>query len=482
VQQVAHSLIDAPEAASVTADGHFNFALPMHVFEKGDAPEGQKRRFGGICSTDTIDRQGERILQDGLDWSDFFEHGWFNDNHSQKTADVLGYGDKTSLVQFKPGDLLPDGTLAQNNGTWVEGYLLNRPACDQIWDLAQSLQGTGRTLGFSVEGNIVKRTGLSNKTIAKAKIRNVAITACPVNPQAEMQVLARSLQAAEDLAQEEARKAMGGAGAPVPLADATGTGMTAGRIVAKEALESDLHNNAGGEILRRKGKKKKQSVRTLTRSEAIVYVQSRVPGLAREQAEEIVVRSAQLVKASDGEGSRGGHIVGHTKSGKPIYEASSETYTARSPRGAYSPTDGGTFPAQKRLLQKRLSYTAADHAEAQDVHKIQESVHRDKADKIYAKHVPGSTSAPSGTMRHSALSKLPEPVASKIYTHLHAADAAMRIGRLHGQMHRDAELARKSLSTPRAITYLQARVQGLSKADARRLLTHSKALHTAGLV
>lgn len=298
MQQVNHSLTDTVPSAPADKTA-FDFALPMHVFEKADAPEGQKRRFGGICSTDNIDRQGERILQDGLDWGDFFEHGWFNDNHSQKTADVLGYGDKNSLVQFKAGDLLPNGSLATCNGTWVEGYLLNRPACDQIWDLAQSLQGTGRNLGFSVEGNIIKRTGLGNKTIAKAKIRNVALTNAPVNTDARLEVLARSLAAVEaEAREEETVKAMGGEGPPVPLANATGTGMTAGRIIAKEALEADLHNNAGGEILRRKGKKKKQSVKTLKRSEAIAYVQSRAPGLSTRSAARIVDSTKSQVSKS----------------------------------------------------------------------------------------------------------------------------------------------------------------------------------------
>lgn len=457
MQQVNHSLTDAVPSAPADKTA-FDFALPMHVFEKADAPEGQKRRFGGICSTDSIDRQGERILQDGLDWGDFFEHGWFNDNHSQKTADVLGYGDKNSLVQFKAGDLLPNGAQATSNGTWVEGYLLNRPACDQIWDLAQSLQGTGRNLGFSVEGNIIRRTGVGNKTIAKAKIRNIALTNCPVNTDCKLEALARSLAAVEAQAQEEeAQKAMGGAGAPVPLANATGTSMTAGRIVAKEALEADLHNNAGGEILRRKGKKKKQSVKTLKRSEAIAYVQSRVPGLARKQAQEIVMSSEQISKA--GEGSRGGHIIGHTKSGKPIYENGGLTESY----GLWDHVDAVAY--HRDAATQAVSKQSAEHEKHAETHF--QAVRNEIGERPAQSHFAGGaqslrTGSPASSAQASAL-----------------------IAKRYGS--RDApgtpHLAKlKSIKKSAAISYLQARVKGLSKADARLLLTHSRALHTAGLV
>lgn len=260
----------------------------MHAFEKADAPNGQKRRLGGICTTDGIDRQGERILQDNLDWDDFLKNGWFNDNHSSKTVDVLGYPDKTSLIRFAPGDMLPNGATAVANGTWVEGWLLNTAAADQIWELAQALQGTDRTLGFSVEGSIVKRQGAGNKVIAKAKIRNVAITSCPVNVQCRLDVLVRSLQAIED----ETIKAMGGGGPPIPLPDVPGSGPTGGRIVAPEQLEGRVKDNAG-----RNKKRKKRVAKSLSTEQAVAYVQARVPGCTYAQAYDVVLFSHDLQNA-----------------------------------------------------------------------------------------------------------------------------------------------------------------------------------------
>lgn len=155
----------------------FSFDLPMVVFEKGDAEPGKQRRIAGIMSSESRDRQGEIILQRGLDFSDFLANGWFNDNHSKDTDAIVGYPE--SVRSFSQGQVLPNGMPASTNCTWVEGYMLTgHPRADNIWTLGQALQATGRRLGFSVEGNITRRTGSGGNTIAKAKVRNTAITNC----------------------------------------------------------------------------------------------------------------------------------------------------------------------------------------------------------------------------------------------------------------------------------------------------------------
>ena len=154
----------------------FRFECPVSVFKAEDKPEGKKRRIAGIISTDREDRQAERILQDGLTFDDFLAHGWMNDNHSAKTTDILGYPE--TVQQFKVGDTLPDGQVAEANCTWMEGFLLDTPDATKVWELARSLAKTNRRLGYSVEGQIVERTGANDSVIAKAKVRNVAITNC----------------------------------------------------------------------------------------------------------------------------------------------------------------------------------------------------------------------------------------------------------------------------------------------------------------
>jgi hypothetical protein len=154
----------------------FQFDCPLALFEKGDAPIGKQRRIAGIISTETRDRQGEVLLQNGLNFDSFLKNGWYNDNHTKDTTGILGYPE--SVRRFGRGEILPDGNVADTNCTWAEGYLLPTKKADEIWELGQALSQTGRRLGYSVEGKIQKRIGPNKKTVAQALVRNVAITNC----------------------------------------------------------------------------------------------------------------------------------------------------------------------------------------------------------------------------------------------------------------------------------------------------------------
>lgn len=173
----------------------FQFNVPDVRLFKGD--DGQMR-IAGVVSTDAVDQQGDRVLQDGLDFNYFLKRGWYNDNHSSKTSDILGYPERVQF--FQKGDTLPDGSRAPSNCHWSEGYLLpDYEPAKRIWELGRSLSKAkgGRALGFSVEGKIKKRAGPGRKIIAKAEVRNVAITNCPVNTDTKLITLAKSLHAAE---------------------------------------------------------------------------------------------------------------------------------------------------------------------------------------------------------------------------------------------------------------------------------------------
>ena len=241
----------------------FDFEMPVSVFEKSDADPGKQRRIGGIVSTERPDRQDDTILQRGLDFSDFLSHGWFNDNHSPKMTDILGYPEEVKL--FHEGARLPNGEIAKATGTWAEGYLLDTPKGDEVWNTARALQKTGRRLGFSVEGSIQRRTGPLRKTIARAKVCNVAITHCPVNGDSKLEILAKSLESAESAA-DEFDKALGMGAAtpgPAPLGPQTGDG--AGRVLTEQSLEHDEDED---------------TKKSMTDAEAIAWVQERIPGVA----------------------------------------------------------------------------------------------------------------------------------------------------------------------------------------------------------
>jgi hypothetical protein len=144
-----------------------------------------KAPIAGIVSTEGIDLQGDTIIQSGCDWDYFLKNGWLNYEHKQGPEYIVGY---PTNVTSK----LHNGKEA----TSIEGYLLlDRPRAKEVYDSAKAIQkaSDGRAIGFSVEGQVLQRDKEDHKIITKARILNVSITAHPVNPDARLEVLARSL-------------------------------------------------------------------------------------------------------------------------------------------------------------------------------------------------------------------------------------------------------------------------------------------------
>jgi len=181
---------------------------------KGAVDIERTRPIGGTCSTEDLDRQDERVLAKGLDFTEFVNYGWFNDNHKQGTADAVGV---PSMAELRKGSW------------WTEGNLLvDYEPADRIWTLAKSLlkSGVARHLGFSIEGKVVDR-GYDNK-ILKAKIRDVAITRVPVNTKCSWSILAKSFGSYEQMEASNIRKALS-AGGQSP-AHSGGAALASGRV------------------------------------------------------------------------------------------------------------------------------------------------------------------------------------------------------------------------------------------------------------
>lgn len=244
----------------------FKFEMPIDTWQKAGA-EGSARRIGGVISTESKDRQGEVVLQRGLDFSEFLRNGWFNDNHSKDIAGVLGYPVKVEKVQV-------NGKPAHK----VEGYLLEgyEPA-DRIWKLAQSLQKTGRRLGFSIEGAVRQRAGSNDNVIAEAVVRNVAITHCPVNTDTGLDVLAKSMLAIERATQgpNAVQKAL----EQLHRALMAGGALTGGSPVAGDGGPLRTESLEGGPVRRKK---------RLRKSEARRFVQARYPGMTEQEADRVL--------------------------------------------------------------------------------------------------------------------------------------------------------------------------------------------------
>ena len=199
----------------------FRVHTELHAFEKANDPH--PMRIGGLVSSDTLDAQGERIIQAGLDFSEFLDRGWYNDNHGKGSTDVVGYPEGARYV--KKGGMLPTGKAAGTGGWWTEGYLLNTEKGRQLWELASALEKAPRKLGFSIEGKVVERDSTKSHIIKRAMVRNVAVTHCPVNRDTELVTLAKALTAGSSIE--------------------PGTGPGDGSALRTESLDDGEHDQGG---------------------------------------------------------------------------------------------------------------------------------------------------------------------------------------------------------------------------------------------
>lgn len=161
---------------------NFNFVVPMDIV-KSETPDSDEWRIGGYASTSQEDRQGDEILQKGLDISDFLNYGYLNLDHRNDV--IVGYPDSSKCK-------------IDNHGFYVEGILLKGvEAARNMWETAVALKKSNapRHLGFSVEGKILKRNAIGQ--IIKAKVYNVAVTANPVNPTCTWDALVKSFTSQE---------------------------------------------------------------------------------------------------------------------------------------------------------------------------------------------------------------------------------------------------------------------------------------------
>ena len=237
---------------------------------KSDDNDSQERIIRGYASTEDGDRQGEILMQKGLDISDFINHGYFNYDHDNSI--ILGYPMPTCKVDSK--------------GLYVEGTLLKGiPEADRLWNLAIALKKSNapRQVGFSVEGKVLERDG---NRIVKAKIYNIALTTNPVNTNCSWEAVVKSFRGGTDTVLDRLDKSLEAGYETNP------TEMEGGGVFRKESLEKDLHNlsyvidnDANKKIL----KERLATRKSLSDNELIVYLQL-AKGLSRDDATKAIGR------------------------------------------------------------------------------------------------------------------------------------------------------------------------------------------------
>lgn len=160
------------------------------IVRKGcdDIRRSSGRLIGGYASTEDRDRQHEVLLAKGLDFTPAIHHGWYNDNHDASTSSVVGIPLCAELHQHPT-----HGLRWYTDGILLEGT----PRADAIWALAKALERVGESLKFSVEGDVLAKDANEN-AVQQAVIKNIAVTAEPVNVQARWQTLSKALNAHTD--------------------------------------------------------------------------------------------------------------------------------------------------------------------------------------------------------------------------------------------------------------------------------------------
>lgn len=149
-------------------DRVFKAIIPVELEKSKEEGEWKIR---GLASTSTRDRQGEIVMQDGLDLSPLDQkRGVFNWDHKPGPENLVGF---------------IDGAKKTADGLVVEGRLLkNHDKAKAIHQIMSSLSKEDRgRMGMSVEGVIQERMGEDKKIIKKAVIKAVALTLNPVNEQ-----------------------------------------------------------------------------------------------------------------------------------------------------------------------------------------------------------------------------------------------------------------------------------------------------------
>jgi len=237
----------------------FGFFMNIEPDLEKSESEG-KRIIKGFASTSDRDRQGESIMQKGLDISDLVGSGFFNYDHDN--TKIVGYPNNKTCIK--------------SEGLWVEGEILKGVVvADHVWEVAVALQKSNapRRWGFSVEGKVLERQG---NRIVKAKLYNIAITPNPVNPKATWDAVVKSFTNGCEV---DVLKAL------TPSYETDSTNKAGGGALQPEDLESALTKLApfGRDEEKKKKIKEMLATKSLGVDESILYFQL-TKGWSRQQS------------------------------------------------------------------------------------------------------------------------------------------------------------------------------------------------------
>lgn len=145
--------------------------------------------------------------------------------------------------------------------------------------------------------------------------------------------------------------------------------------------------------------------------------------------------AAKSLEKAEGEGTRGGKIIGHTKSGKPIYGTGHATYSTPAKQPGYNgPVKPARAASGHKMLRDRLpEYSKQDHQDAAEAHGKLAVEHADKHAAMVSKQEKKHGLSPfrPGQISGGVDPAFGEKTNDKIRDHVHAANDHADAERLH---------------------------------------------------
>jgi len=164
------------------------------LVKAGAGTDKERMLLYGWASAPTLDDDGERVLQEGLDVKPLLKKGWVNWNHRQDPDGIIGVP-LVAELRDRPG-------FGKCLYTELE-LLPSRPMAPSVWKLAKSLEEdkVERTLGLSLEGKVGARS--PKGTVKKATVFNIAVTGNPKNDNAPVRALLKGIALDEEVPAEQ---------------------------------------------------------------------------------------------------------------------------------------------------------------------------------------------------------------------------------------------------------------------------------------
>ena len=175
----------------IKSDGTFRAHMGEVILKSEKVGETEGWHFEAIASTPDKDREGETLLQKGLNFEPFIDSGEFNWNHIPHAMVGVPVGKK---AWFEKGFWKTEGMILADMPI-SQGYTTN-DVVKQHNQLKKA--GFQRGLACSVEGKVRERSDCG-KYVKKADIYNVALTFRPVNPSCTVAMLAKSMDKQAEL-------------------------------------------------------------------------------------------------------------------------------------------------------------------------------------------------------------------------------------------------------------------------------------------